>query len=63
MNKGLEFIEAMRLYAMPPERIQIVVHRESIVHSLVEFEDGAIVAELGSAAVMISRRTALLLHP
>lgn len=49
MNKGLEFIEAMRLYAMPPERIQIVVHRESIVHSLVEFEDGAILAQLGSA--------------
>ena len=49
MNKGLEFIEAMRLYAMSPERIQIVVHRESIVHSLVEFGDGAILAQLGSA--------------
>lgn len=49
MNKGLEFIEAIRLYAMPPEKIQIVVHRESIVHSLVEFEDGAIMAQLGSA--------------
>ena len=42
MNKGLEFIEAMRLYHMPPQQIQVVVHRESIVHSLVEFTDGAI---------------------
>ncbi|MCI9309150.1 MAG: 1-deoxy-D-xylulose-5-phosphate reductoisomerase, partial [Oscillospiraceae bacterium] len=49
MNKGLEFIEAMRLYAMSPEKIQIVVHRESIVHSLVEFQDGAVLAQLGSA--------------
>ncbi len=40
MNKGLEFIEAMRLYHMPPEKIQIVVHRQSIIHSLVEFVDG-----------------------
>src|SRR5699024_6332783 len=39
MNKGLEFIEAMRLYHMPPEKISVVVHRESIVHSLVEYCD------------------------
>lgn len=37
MNKGLEFIEAMRLYELPPEKIQVVVHRESVIHSLVEF--------------------------
>ena len=49
MNKGLEFIEAMRLYCMPPEQIDIVVHRQSIVHSLVEFSDGAILAQLGTA--------------
>ena len=47
MNKGLEFIEAMWLYDMAPEDIEIVVHRESIVHSLVEFEDGAVLAQLG----------------
>ena len=59
MNKGLEFIEAMRLYAMPPERIQIVVHRESIVHSLVEFQDGAILAQLGSADMCLPIQYAL----
>ncbi len=59
MNKGLEFIEAMRLYAMPPERIQIVVHRESIVHSLVEFEDGALLAQLGSADMCLPIQYAL----
>ena len=48
MNKGLEFIEAMRLYHMPPEQIMIAVHRESIVHSLVEYCDGAILAQLGA---------------
>ncbi|MDY3618651.1 1-deoxy-D-xylulose-5-phosphate reductoisomerase [Agathobaculum sp.] len=47
MNKGLEFIEAMWLYDMRPEDIEIVVHRESIVHSLIEFEDGAVLAQLG----------------
>ena len=59
MNKGLEFIEATRLYAMPPEKIQIVVHRESIVHSLVEFEDGAIMAQLGSADMCLPIQYAL----
>ena len=47
MNKGLEFIEAMRLYRLPPEKISIVVHRESIVHSLVEYCDHAVLAQLG----------------
>ena len=47
MNKGLEFIEAMRLYRLPPEKISIVIHRESIVHSLVEYCDNAILAQLG----------------
>ena len=59
MNKGLEFIEAMRLYAMPPEKIQIVVHRESIVHSLVEFQDGAVLAQLGSADMCLPIQYAL----
>ena len=47
MNKGLEFIEAMRLYRMPLEKISIVVHRESIIHSLVEYCDNAVLAQLG----------------
>lgn len=47
MNKGLELIEAMWLYDMAPEDIEIVVHRESIVHSAVEFADGAMIAQLG----------------
>ncbi len=47
MNKGLELMEAMWLYDMPPEDIEIVVHRESIVHSAVEFTDGAMIAQLG----------------
>ena len=47
MNKGLEFIEAMRLYRMPLERISILVHRESIIHSLVEYCDNAVLAQLG----------------
>lgn len=47
MNKGLELIEAMWLYDVPPEHIEIVIHRESIVHSAVEFADGAMIAQLG----------------
>ncbi len=48
MNKGLEVIEAMRLYDMPLEKVDVVVHRQSIVHSMVEFMDGAVMAQLGS---------------
>ncbi len=47
MNKALEVIEAAHLFSMPPERIEVLVHRESIVHSAVEFEDGAVLAQLG----------------
>ena len=47
MNKGLELIEARWLFDMPPEKIDVVVHRESIVHSLVEYDDNAVVAQLG----------------
>ena len=49
MNKGLEVIEARWLFDFEPERIKVVVHPESIVHSAVEFEDGAVIAQLGSA--------------
>jgi len=48
MNKGLEVIEAMHLYELPLEQVDVVIHRQSIVHSLVEFTDGAVMAQLGS---------------
>ena len=48
MNKGLEVIEAMRLYGLPLEQVDVVIHRQSIVHSLVEFADGAVMAQLGT---------------
>ncbi|MDL2294001.1 1-deoxy-D-xylulose-5-phosphate reductoisomerase [Ruminococcaceae bacterium OttesenSCG-928-D13] len=47
MNKGLELIEAMWLFDMRPEDIEIVVQRESIIHSMVEFEDGSVLAQFG----------------
>ena len=59
MNKGLEFIEAMRLYELPPERISVVVHRESIIHSLVEFVDGAVLAQLGTSDMRLPIQYAL----
>ena len=48
MNKGLEFIEAMHLYDLPPEKISVVIHRESIIHSLVEYCDNAMIAQMGA---------------
>ncbi len=48
MNKGLEVIEAMRLYDLPLEQVDVVIHRQSIVHSMVEFSDGAVMAQLGT---------------
>ena len=59
MNKGLEFIEAMHLYHMPPEKISIVIHRESIIHSLVEYCDNAMIAQLGSADMRLPIQYAL----
>jgi len=59
MNKGLEFIEAMHLYQMPPEKISIVVHRESIIHSLVEYCDNAMIAQLGSPDMRLPIQYAL----
>ncbi len=47
VNKGLEVIEAHHLFDMPAERIRVVVHPQSIIHSMVEFEDGAVLAQLG----------------
>lgn len=59
MNKGLELIEAVRLFNATPEQVEIVVHRQSIVHSAVEYEDGAIIAQLGTADMRIPIQFAL----
>lgn len=48
MNKGLELIEAALLFGLTPEHIEVVIHRQSVVHSLVEYEDGSVLAQLGS---------------
>ena len=59
MNKGLEIIEAMRLYRMGIESIDAVIHRQSIVHSLVEYRDGAMIAQLGTPDMKLPIRYAL----
>ena len=59
MNKGLEVIEAMRLYDLPLEQVDVVIHRQSIVHSLVEFVDGAVMAQLGSPDMRLPIQLAL----
>ncbi len=59
MNKGLEVIEAMRLYRLPLDRVQVVIHRQSIVHSLVEFVDGAVMAQLGTPDMRLPIQLAL----
>ena len=59
MNKGLEVIEAMRLYELPSEQVDVVIHRQSIVHSLVEFKDGAVMAQLGVPDMRIPIQLAL----
>ena len=59
MNKGLELIEAVWLFGVAPKQIEITVHRQSILHSAVEFEDGAIIGQLGSADMRIPIQFAL----
>ena len=59
MNKGLECIEAMRLYRLPLEKISVVIHRESIVHSLVEYCDHAMLAQLGAPDMRLPIQYAL----
>ncbi len=59
MNKGLEFIEAMWLFGADPDQVEIVVQRQSIIHSAVEFEDGAIIAQMGSADMRLPIQLAL----
>lgn len=59
MNKGLEFIEAMHLFGVTPDDIQVVVHPQSIVHSMVEFKDGAVLAQLGTPDMRLPIRYAM----
>ena len=59
MNKGLELIEAMRLYGLPLSQVEAVIHRQSIVHSLVEFCDGAVLAQLGTPDMRLPIQLAL----
>ncbi len=59
MNKGLELIEAMWLFSLKPEDIEITVHRQSIVHSMVEFSDNSVLAQLGVPDMRIPIQYAL----
>ena len=59
MNKGLEVIEAMRLYRIPLEQVDVVIHRQSVVHSMVEFTDGAVMAQLGTPDMRLPIQLAL----
>ncbi len=59
MNKGLEFIEAMWLFDLPPEKITVLVHPQSVVHSAVEFIDGAVIAQLGTPDMRLPIQLAL----
>ena len=59
MNKGLEFIEAMRLFHVTPDQVDVVIHRQSIIHSMVEFRDGAVIAQLGTPDMRLPIRYAL----
>ena len=59
MNKGLEVIEAMRLYHLPVEQVDVLIHRQSIVHSMVELVDGAVMAQLGAPDMRLPIQLAL----
>lgn len=59
MNKGLEFLEAMALFSLPPEKISVLVHRESIIHSMVEYCDNAVLAQLGTPDMRLPIQYAL----
>ena len=59
MNKGLEFIEAMWLFDLKPEQIEIIVHRESVIHSAVEYADHSVIAQLGVPDMRIPIQYAL----
>lgn len=59
MNKGLEIIEAVHLFDIPAQKIDVLVHRQSIVHSGVEFSDGAVIAQLGTPDMRLPIQYAL----
>ncbi|MDR1822068.1 MAG: 1-deoxy-D-xylulose-5-phosphate reductoisomerase [Oscillospiraceae bacterium] len=59
MNKGFEFIEAMRLFGLAPDEIEVLIHPQSIVHSMVEFADGTIIAQLGATDMRMPIQYAL----
>ena len=59
MNKGLEVIEAMHLYHLPVEQVDVVIHRQSIIHSMVEFVDGAVMAQMGTPDMRLPIQLAL----
>ena len=59
MNKGLEFIEAMWLFSLKPEQIEVVVHPQSVLHSAVEYEDGSVIGQLGVPDMRIPIQYAL----
>lgn len=59
LNKGFEVIEAMHLYGAPLDKIEVLIHRESIVHSMVEFEDGAVLAQMGVPSMQLPIQLAL----
>lgn len=60
MNKGLEFIEAMWLFDLKPEQIEILIHRESVLHSAVEYDDYSVIAQMGVPDMKIPIQYALL---
>jgi 1-deoxy-D-xylulose-5-phosphate reductoisomerase len=60
MNKGLEVIEAFWLFGLPPEKIEVVIHPQSIIHSMVEFADGSIKAQLGVPDMKLPIQYALM---
>src|SRR5438105_5764558 len=60
MNKGLEVIEARWLFDLPPERIEVLIHPESVIHSFVEFRDGSVLAQLSPPDMRLPIQYALL---
>jgi len=59
MNKGLEFIEAVHLFGVDPDIIKVLIHPQSVIHSMVEFEDGAMIAQLGAPDMRVPIQYAL----
>jgi len=59
MNKGLEIIEAIHLFGVTPEQIEVVIHPESIIHSMVEFTDGSVIAQLSNPDMRLPIQYAL----